>query len=170
MNARYAITTAALLWVVGAAQTTWAIGGQFGKGNPRSPIRNSTWPVGTEILANRADRSGGFWINSLDTFFYSGDVRAFNAFLQQYAKVQGAQVLVLQGKDDPMALFGLQPRTGSADWQLDAGLGQATVVLSLKGRIALADLHVPGTLKVQFEGTPTREEAAFLARYQSQQR
>jgi hypothetical protein len=165
MKTRVLWSAAALLLLLGSARVALAMAGEYGKGDPKHPIGNSTWPAGTELLANRADRIGGFWVNANDTFFFAGDAKAFNNFLQQYAKVEGSHYLMLRSGDNHDA-FALQPLHGDhQDWELQAGSGMASVSLAFNGRIALRDLRIPRNVQIGFEGTPNKEVAAFLARH-----
>lgn len=166
MRTQYVLCTAALLLMMGCAQAALAMGGEYGKGDPKHPIGNSTWPTGLDVMANRADRIGGYWINSLDTFLYAGDAKAFNNFLQQYARVEGSHTLYIY-TDHTYDHFTLQPRSGQKDWELNAGYGMATVNLSLNGRINLRDLRIPRNIRIEFVGKKTIETAAFLARRQA---
>ena len=162
MKTRTLIGATALLLLLGAARAALAMAGEYGKGDPKHPVGNSSWPAGTEVLANRTDRIGGYWVNSMDTFFYAGDAKAFNRFLQQYSKVTGSHYLALTNYAHDA--FTLQPASGGRqDWQLQAGYGSASVSLSLNGRIALRDLRIPRNIRVELEGAHTREIDAFLA-------
>src|SRR5579883_3667193 len=69
-------------------QSTSAMMGWHGKGNPKVPVSCSNWPEGIAELANRKDRSGGYWVNASDWFHYNGDVVAFNDFLARYATLK----------------------------------------------------------------------------------
>lgn len=169
MKACYVLSTLALMLIIGTMQPVFAWGGDYGKGDPNHPIGNSTWPSGVGVLANRADRIGGRWINSLDTFFFAGDTKAFNDFLQQYARVKGSHTLCLH-IDPALDAFTLQPANGGhQDWELDAGAGMATVSLSLNGRIRLRDLRVPRNITLYFEGKRTKEVDLFLAHHPGSQ-
>lgn len=156
----------ALVLMLTGAQAASAMGGTHGKGAPKKPVSVSTWPKGVAGLANREDRTGGYWINASDWFYYAGDAKAFNEFLQQYAKVQGTpRILVLGGVKGLAGAFGSAAATGH-DWELSvAGWGQAsaTVTLPLEGRIRLKDIHVPANIQVVFVGEPNREVETFLA-------
>ncbi len=83
----------ALVLMLTGAQAAFAMGGTHGKGDPKKPISVSTWPKGVTELANCEDRIGGHWINASDWFHYAGDAKAFNEFLQQYAKIKGNYIL-----------------------------------------------------------------------------
>ena len=166
-------TVAALLLVTGCTQVAIAMAGEFGKNDSAHPLVNSSWPANVAVMVNRPDRISGHWINALDTFFYAGDAKAFNDFLQQYAKVPGTHILLLAGKskNDPVTDFVLQPDGGlAADWQLQAGVGMANVMLPLNGRIALHDLRVPNNIDIDYVGERTKEVKAFLGRHPRQHR
>lgn len=155
-----------------------AMAGTYGKADLKQPLANSNWPPGVAALANRPERSGGHWLNANDWFEYTGDGKAFNAFLRQYATVQGTPLLlVLQngnGEDfvtRPPDAVAVKP---DFDWRLSiTGWGQAnaTLILPLGGRIALKDLQVPVTVNVDFRGTAEHspDVAAFVVRHKARQ-
>jgi len=158
-----------------SAPAALAMGGTHGKGDPKKPISVSNWPQGVATLANRADRIGGYWINSSDWFHYAGDVKAFNEFLQQYAKIQGTPLtLVLVDVKEIMVTSESVASTGY-DWELSiVGRSQAsaTVTLPLNGRIRLKDINVPANIQVTFIGSigkQSREVDAFLTKHKEKQ-
>lgn len=175
MKKRLVVGFVALVLMLTGAQAAFAMGGTHGKGDPKKPISVSTWPKGVAALANREDRIGGHWINASDWFHYAGDAKAFNEFLQQYAKTQGTPLtLVLGSVNELVGALGSAAST-SYDWELSVvGWGQAsaTVTLPLGGRIRLRDINVPANVEVTFigfTGKQSREIDEFLAKHKAKQ-
>ena len=46
------------------------------------------WPAGLAELLNAGGRVGGFFVNASDWFFFQGDAKAFNAWLEKYAALK----------------------------------------------------------------------------------
>jgi hypothetical protein len=143
-----------------------ALGGTYGKGDPKHPVSNSTWPDGVTPLANLDTRVEGRWINGSDWFDYRGNSKALNAFLKGYAKVEGA-TLILTTNGGALANFGL---ASGYDWEMFAGYGSVSVQLPLNGHFRLSDLHVPVEISIACDGNPTGEVVRFLARHEQQRR
>lgn len=55
------------------------------------PVNQTSWPVGTSGLVNRADRIGGFFVNEEDIFFFGGSSTNFSEFLRDYSKIEGIE-------------------------------------------------------------------------------
>lgn len=53
----------------------------------RANEARSQSPVGYTDLVNRAGLLGGYWVNSEDAFYYSGDKQSFEKFLCDYAMI-----------------------------------------------------------------------------------
>lgn len=150
-----------------------AMAGKHGKGDPKHPISASFWPKGVEVVANRTDRFGGYWINASDVFYYAGDAKDFNEFLQQYAKVQVASLtLTIDGSSSSLLAGGFGQEGGQADWQLSVtGWSKSRVglVLPLGRQIALKDLKVPVNVDINYVGEKTPEVTTFLAAHKALQ-
>lgn len=169
---RKAVLFAVAAVLLTSASAVWAMGGVYGKGDPSRPISVSGWPAGITILANRTDRVSGSWVNASDSFNYQGNVRTFNAFLADYAKVPGiTPMLTLQNGDGTTVLLpSKDPITVQYDWQMNTGgWGRFTsdVRLPLNGKIALKEVKVPANVSVGFLGpdTPSPEVKRFLAKH-----
>jgi hypothetical protein len=68
----------------------------LGADHPQGPVTgNELWPEGLKGLANRPDRVHGFWVNETDVFFYDGDGKAFNQFMDAYAKLKDTALRVV---------------------------------------------------------------------------
>jgi len=140
------------------------------------------WPAGVGDLANAKGRASGYMVNANDWVFFAGDAKAFNAFLEQYAKVKDIPlVLVLHPGRGLTGGLGEDPKT-PYDWQLEiirrgwgAEMPEAyknspskylvTVHLYLGGNIRLAELEVPLEIEVQSGG----EIEQFIAHHQAKQ-
>jgi hypothetical protein len=124
------------------------------------------WPAGLGELANSAGRVNGYMVNANDWVFFAGDAKAFNAFLEPYAKLKDMPlVLVLHPGRGLTGGLGEDPKT-PYDWRLDiirrgwgADMPDAyknsssqyvlTVHLMLGGNIRMDDLDVPLEIEVQ---------------------
>ena len=69
-----------------AANHAFGLGADYPNGQPAS---NPGWPAGMTNLVNLTNRFHGFFVNSEDIFFFSGSASNFEAFLADYAKIQG---------------------------------------------------------------------------------
>ena len=168
-----------LAWV----QPAFSMGGEYGKGDPKSPSWKLQWPVGVKELVNGENRVGGFWINSNDWFYFAGDTDSFNNFLEQYSKLQDTPLtLVLHaGKALPGTLGDKETAT-IPDWQVsiidNAWTREAmkdkvlpktqytvTVNLWLGGQVDLKGLKVPNSIEVKSGG----EIENFVAQHKTKQ-
>ncbi len=143
------------------------------------------WPAGLADLLNSGGRVGGFFVNANDWFFFQGDAKAFNAWLEKYAAL----------KDTPLQLVLHPGRTtdrrpwskeGEArlpvDWQVDVINRQwtyeaidekhpvkpghdVTVHVFLGGQVGLDDLDVPLGVSVESGG----EIEEFVVHHQAKQ-
>jgi hypothetical protein len=69
----------------------WAWAGVFGT----DPIgKNPEWIPGTNELADRPNRFGGYFVNAQYVFCYRGDTEELNEFLTQYAKLVGTPLVI----------------------------------------------------------------------------
>jgi len=158
-----------------------ALGADHPKEQPVSG--NEGWPTGLVELLNYKARCGGFFVNADDYFYFRADTKTFNAFLKQYAALEGPNHrLVLHpgrgtnrrpwGNDDPKPV----------DWRVDvvnrawraAGTKdkkdlptghEVTIHLWLGGNVPLADLDVPLTVAVE----SGREIETFVADHEAKQ-
>jgi len=71
------------------AWSTIALG--LGADHPADhPVRGyDGWPKGLKELMNVKGRVGGYFFNSDNYFYFTGDAKTFNAFLAQYAAIDG---------------------------------------------------------------------------------
>jgi len=145
-------------------------------------VSQNGWPAGLAELLNAGGRVGGFFVNANDWFFFQGDAKAFNAWLEKYAAL----------KDTPLRLVlhpgrAIDRRPWSkpdekrlpVDWQVDvinregmrvgfqekpvkAGY-DVTVHVFLGGQVGLDDLDVPLGVEVRSSG----EIEAFVAHHQA---
>ena len=99
-----------------------AMAGEYGRGDPKHPISNSGWPIGLDVVANRVDRIGGYWVNASDTFYFSGNAADFNNFLKDYSRVQSQSLtLIIDNSSSPIGMF--QP-LGSCQYKWDNLVGR----------------------------------------------
>lgn len=74
---------------------TMGCGHVFGLGadhpNGQPVPASKEWPKDLEKLVNATNRVHGFWVNSEDVFFYSGQAGAFSEFLRNYSLVGGIE-------------------------------------------------------------------------------
>jgi hypothetical protein len=59
----------------------------------RTMVQQPSWPEGLADLLNSQTLAYGYWVNSLDYFYYAGDTKAFNEFLERYAKLPMPQLI-----------------------------------------------------------------------------
>ena len=70
------------------ASTAFGLGMDYPNGQP---VINANWPPGVTNLVNTTNRIGGIWVNGRDWFFFFGSTSNFNAFLDDYSKIQGLE-------------------------------------------------------------------------------
>ncbi len=145
---------------------------------------SSGWPPALLDLVNSKGRVGGFFVNANDWFFFQGDAKAFNAWLEKYAALKDTPLrLVLH----PSRATDRRPwsKEGEArlpvDWQVDvinregmrvgfqekpvkAGY-DVTVHVFLGGQVGLDDLDVPLGVSVESGG----EIEEFVVHHQAKQ-
>jgi hypothetical protein len=156
----------------------------LGADHPKGPVApQPSWPEGMENLVNRKDRIHGYWVNSEDIFFYSGNTQTLNDFLAQYAKLKDTKLVVVlhpgpKEATSPWSDKSAQhPRT---DWMLYVApkswvihhptkkikMTDPTTIsqvdIWLGGNIRLADLQVPKNVRVESGG----EIEDFIQKYQ----
>jgi hypothetical protein len=119
----------------------------------------ASWPKGLGALVNGTNRVGGFWVNSSDTFFFTGTKSGFGAFLQDYSKVQQIEkpLLILHdGKGEAYDLGGGNRRP--CDWMLtvspkDGAHWNSNSVVEVHfwtgGKIAYDPAAVPKNIEVK---------------------
>ena len=76
------------------------------------------WPKGLADLVNDPSRVGGYFVNSDDRFFFSGDVACFNRMLRQYAALEPSPVLRLHAGKGSETPFGGREGSIAFDWSL----------------------------------------------------
>lgn len=167
MRTRWLGLAAALLILSSAA--AHALYQRWGKGDPKHPISASFWPKGATELANRADRFDGYMINAFDQFYYAGDAKAFNDFLQGYAKVEGGglTLILLDPADKVLGAGQLQ----GANWGMSiSSNGHAGVTFPVDGRIPLRDVKVPLQVNVEAYPNASAEIKAFVTAHEAAQK
>ena len=117
-----------------------------------------TWPDGLADLLNSRERVYGYFVNFSDYFYYSGDAKAFNSFVERYSKLQGTPLIVIlhygrgvTGSFDPKG-----ETTIPFDWKVSvdvlpglAGAARgpspraARVELWLGGQVDLKEVQIP---------------------------
>lgn len=158
---------AALLLLSGEA--AHALYMRWGKGDPAHPISASFWPKGATELANRSDRFDGYMINASDKFYYAGDAKAFNNFLEGYAKVTGSSLELILVDAKTGALD--SPKLNGAAWEMSiSSNGHAGVTFPVDGAIKLQDVHVPLNVDVQAYPDAGSEIQAFIAAHEAAQK
>lgn len=175
MNRRW-ILLAVITIQLTSLSTAWAMGGTYGKGDPKHPVSTSAWPTQITVLANRTDRISGFWVNGSDTFNYKGNTKALNQFLAQYARTPGITPMVIlqQGDGISVSPFSKEALPVNYDWQLQTlswGSFSSSVRVPINGTIALKDIKIPDNVQVDFLGSteqPT-EVKQFLADHNRRQ-
>ena len=77
-------------------------------------------PAGYAGLVDRAGLLGGYWVNSEDVFYYSGDKQSFEKFLADYARVTNVVAHTVITQQGP-AMAGppwSKSKSASYDWAL----------------------------------------------------
>ena len=167
MRTKWLGLAAALLIL--SSTTAHALYRRWGKGDPQHPISASFWPKGASELANRADRFDSYMLNAFDRFYYAGDAKAFNDFLQGYAKVDDRSLELLLIDPTDKLLLGNQVE--GANWSLSiSSNSHASVAFPVDGRIQLRDLKVPLSVNVQAYPDANAEIKAFIAAHETLQK
>ena len=140
----------------------WGLGRDY----PKGPIGVSGWPAGLAELVNVDNRVHGFFVNSQDVIFFSGNTNALNDFLTKYSKLPNTklQLVIHTGKLEVRSPWDPAARDIAADWKLSTGLHEADakqtaagmfgtrVDVWLSGSIQLGDLKVPQNVTVTSGG------------------
>ena len=180
---RHAWKVLAFLAAVVPAAVALAMGGDHPTDHPVGG--QAGWSAGLRELVNTPGRVGGFFVNASDFFYFRGDAKAFNAWLESYAALQDTPLrLVLHpGRSDdrrPWSKDG--EKRLPVDWCLDVINRQwsrdaieekkpvkpgydVTVHLFLGGQVGLEDLDVPLAVGVESAGEVER----FVAQHQAMQ-
>lgn len=147
MPTRICLTVFASLLVV--APPLLGLGADY----PKGPLGNSAWPKGFAEVVNRPERVHGFFVNSVDMFFYAGDTQALNQFLEAYGKVADAslKVIIHPGAKNAWSPWDKKERDLPIQWSLRSEFGgdakhgrMATHVdVWLGSRIRLEELRIP---------------------------
>ncbi len=113
------------------------------------------WPAGLADLLNSPGRVYGYWMNGRDDFYYAGDTQAFNAFIAEYARLDGTAgtLTVHPGQGDEQRL---KERNIRYDWVVAVGGrtrsgedNRARVDVWLGGQIEGDKMRVPSNVKVE---------------------
>ena len=160
-----------------------ALAWAFGADHPEKPVTNPKWPAGLSELVNVDNRVHGYFVNFEDVFFFRGDTRSLNAFLERYAKLPGAELRVVlhPGKLAVRSPWDKQSRAAEGDWKLYASpLSRERVKADdfeprrfhtrvdvwLGGSVTLDGLQVPDNVSVESGG----EIEAFVQRSRERSR
>ena len=158
------ILLAVMLLILSAATLAYALGADH-----TGPVGGTNhWPQGLKDLANRPNRVHGYFVNSQDVFFYTGNTDALNDFLKEYAALKNTSLLVVlhPGRKPVSSPWDKTPRGLFADWTLHTGnefelneQGQLQVMpfetrvdIWLGGKVILEELDVPAVLPVRSGG------------------
>ena len=168
MKRKIPAVLAAVLVAAGWVTIALAMGANHPKGQPVGGT--DAWPAGLKELVNIDARTGGYFVNSDDVFYFRGDAKAFTKFLEQYAKLQDTPLrLILHPGRGMSATPWNDPKPEPIDWSLttqdrawreigETGKKPAkrgydvTVHLYLSGNIDLQNLEVPLEIEVQSSG------------------
>ncbi len=155
----------------------------LGSDHPQGPVAgNKGWPAGLKELANRRERVHGFWVNETDVFFYDGDTRAFNRFLEAYGKLNNTalRVVLHPGLSKARSPWDKAERDIPVAWSLHASFspldglpapnaaGQfyTRIDVWLGSRLRLEELRIPSNVTVASGGEIER----FIAGRQGQRK
>lgn len=147
---------------------------------PGFPVGGSPdWAEGTGDLVNQESRVFGFFVNANDWFYFAGDTETFNAFLQQYAELEGTPLtLILNPGPGTVSPPWDKEKVTRYEWGMSVlrrgwGAPEATspedgkyvvsVDLYLGGQVALDELEVPLNIRVKSGG----EIEAFIAEHEA---
>jgi hypothetical protein len=83
---RSVIALIVICLMVAFAVSAYAMASEYSKKNPF--VGDPAWPDGLESLLNSKARVYGYWCNSVDTLYCSGNTEAFSRFLLAYSKVE----------------------------------------------------------------------------------
>jgi hypothetical protein len=130
----------------------------------------------------REERVHGFWVNETDVFFYDGDTRAFNQFLDAYGKLKSTalQVVLHPGARKARSPWDKAERNIPVTWSLHAsfdpldhvpvpnaaGRFYTRIDVWLGSRLKLEDLRIPANIDVASGGEIER----FIAERRRQQK
>jgi hypothetical protein len=154
----------------------------LGADHPKGPITlNDKCPQGLSELVNRPERVHGYFVNWEDVYFYAGDTKALNEFLDGYAKLPNTvfRVVLHPGPKHARSPWDKADRDVPVDWQLytspitreeleagkRAGKFHTRVDVYVGGRIQLEELKVPVAVPVESGGEIER----FVTEHQKKQ-
>jgi len=139
-----------------------ALGEESFGNDPVSP--NAAWPAGLSILVNDAHRVYRSWVNGNEDFYFSGDLKALQGALEEFAKVSldSREVFFLPVPGEAKSFDG---KPVSFTWHLKAPEGlylamarrekdsnvhfrKATLFVHVAGAIRIEDVKLPGGLAV----------------------
>ncbi len=164
MMPRMQFVLALLILCFAAAQ---ALG--LGADHPKGPITLSDkCPIGLAELVNRPDRVHGYFVNWEDVYFYAGDTKVLNEFLDGYAKLPNTvfRLVIHPGPKKARSPWDKQDRDLQVEWTLyttplvrgaqdvptNDGKFHTRVDVYVGGRIKLEDLRVPAAVLVESGG------------------
>jgi hypothetical protein len=152
----------------------------LGSDHPKGPVDgNELWPDGLKELANRSDRVHGYWVNETDVFFYDGDSKALNEFMDGYSKLKNTalRVVIHAGARKARSPWDKTERDIPVAWILAAssspldkavvqnagGRFYTRVDVWLGSRLKLDDLRIPAAVEVVSGG----EIEKFIAKHRT---
>lgn len=167
---RIILASCVLLAVLASSVTLWGLASTYPNG--QAVTAQPEWPAGLADLVNSPARVGGYFVNACDYFTFAGDADALNAFLDKFAKLQGALLTVVlrEGAAQNLPKWAADADKNKivpADWQLsilrrggsqDApGADDKTkppftliVDVSLGGQIEREQVKVPAGLALRY--------------------
>jgi len=148
----------------------------LGRDYPLGPVHGpDRWPAGLDKLVSREERVNGYFVNANDSFFFAGDTKALNEFLEQYATLKNTPIrLVLHPGAGMTGSLGGE-RNIPFEWKVSAEgrhedpSGVPTLVtmeLWLGGLVKLDKIKVPQNVEVKSGGGIEK----FIAEHESKRK
>jgi hypothetical protein len=177
----------ARLFLFALALSCWALTAPeafaLGSDHPKGPVAgNKGWPEGLKELANWQNRVHGFWVNETDVFFYDGESKELNKFMEGYSKLKNTalHVVIHAGAKKARSPWDKAERDIPVAWSLHAsfsplvrggmpsprGRFYTRVDVWLGSRLKLEDLRIPAAVAVVSGG----EIEKFIAEHRSRQK
>jgi len=154
----------------------------LGSDHPQGPVAgNNLWPEGLKELVNRPDRVHGYFVNETDVFFYNGDSKALNEFLDGNSKLTNTalRVVIHAGTKKARSPWDKAERNIPVAWSFHAssspldglsvpnagGRFYTRVDVWLGSQVKLEELRIPANIEVISGG----EIEKFIAERRGQQ-
>jgi hypothetical protein len=127
-----------------------------------TPVSNQAWPPGMTNLVNITNRVHGFFVNDSDVFSFSGSATNFEAFLADYAKIEGTvhqhRLILHEGMAAASSPWDKDKSRVPCDWELHGLMnGWRNGVITnytlevhfwTGGKIALDKVSIPKNIEV----------------------